>query len=241
MDPVDCQEAGTVERNALEENARGYAYHFQVYLPPCYELETERAYPVLYLLPGRGSGPGSWFAAGVNEKADELILSGKVPPFLIIATDNTDSDPQANTIYQELLPTVKSRYRVLDERQFQAVAGGSLGGIGAYRLVFQHPDQFASAGIFGSGLIYGEEAQLQSWLRELSPEIEPRVFLNVGEQDPLMLERAKVMEGLLFDAGIETASVYSPGQHTYSYWVSNIGLYFEWLAKEWQQTNNNQP
>ncbi len=231
--PFACQEPGTVESGSLAETSRGYAYAFQIYLPPCYDSQPEQSYPVLYLLPGRGGGPGNWFAAGMAQVADDLILNGQVSPFLIVATESTDVDPQAEMIYIELRPYITTHYRLQEGRAYTAVAGGSLGGIGAYRLGLQHPDQFGSVGMFGSGLISGEEPALQEWLAVLPPEQKPRFFLNTGEQDPLMLERAQVMATLLETAGIETTVVVSPGEHEYSYWVSNMPAFLRWLAEEW--------
>jgi S-formylglutathione hydrolase FrmB len=113
------------------------------------------------------------------------------------------------------------------------VAGGSLGGIGAYRLAFRYPEQFASAGIFGSGLISGEEAQFEQWLQAVPPDGKPRIFLNCGEGDPLMLERARVMISMLDESDFQTTTVVGEGGHDYAYWASNLPAYFQWMAQDW--------
>jgi len=231
--PQDCKESGMIESGKFEQTSRGYSYTFVVYLPPCYATETGQ-YPVLYLLPGRGSGPAAWFDAHAAQVADDLILSRKVPPFLIVATENPENDPHSEVFLTDLLPYIESHYRVLTSREYRVVGGASLGGIGAYRLVFQHPDQFASVGLFGSGLVHGEETQFEEWLQALSKKSTLRVFLNCGEGDPLMLERAEVMRTLLNEAGIETTVVVSPGDHSYAYWVSNLPTFFEWMARGWE-------
>jgi S-formylglutathione hydrolase FrmB len=228
-----CDEPGTIVRSEIESAGRGYAYNFHVYLPPCYESEAERRYPIVYLIPGRGSGPGAWFTAGADHAAEALIRNGDVPPFIIVTTENTDSDPYADAIFNDLIPDVESRYRIEADRNHRAAAGGSLGGIGAYRLAFRHPDQFASAGIFGSGLISGEEAQFKAWLGAIPAEAGFRVFFNCGEGDPLMLERTLAMISLLDEAGIQSTLIRSEGGHDYGYWVSNLPAYFRWLAQDW--------
>ena len=197
-------------------------------------MEPERAYPVVYLIPGLGGGPANWFQAGAHEVADDLILSGQVPPFLIVSTESTSSDPQGKIIVTELRPFIENEYRVLKERPYRAIAGASLGGIGTYRIVLQHPDLFATAGLFGSGIVGGEEALLQSWLEDMLPEEWPRVFFNVGEQDPLMLAQAQDMIAILDEAGISSTSVFGPGDHSFAYWISNLPAYFKWLAETWQ-------
>jgi enterochelin esterase-like enzyme len=204
-----------------------------MYLPPCYDTQVERFYPVLYLVPGRGSGPTAWFAAGADKAADKAILEDGIPPFVIVVTENTDSDQFAEAIVSDLIPFIESHYRILQDRDHRAVAGGSLGGIAAYRIAFQHPDQFASAALFGSGLISGEEAQFETWLDAIPPENQPRVFFNTGEQDPYLLERARVMASILDRHGVENTMVVSEGGHDSVYWVSNFPAYFSWLARDW--------
>ncbi|MCI0579340.1 MAG: esterase family protein [Chloroflexi bacterium] len=228
---VGCDEPGRVERGEVADARRGYAYRFQVYRPPCYEAESGRLYPVVYLLPGRGGSPGDWFAAGVGQAADDLILSGEVPPLIIVATETTDLDRYGEAILDELMPYVESHYHVRPERAYRAVAGGSLGGVGAYRLAFGHPQTFASAGLFGSGVVSGEEEQVRAWLAAIPGEQRPRVFLNCGEQDTLMLDRARAMISLLDEAGLPAESVFSPGEHNYAYWVANFPAYLRWLAQ----------
>ena len=230
-----CEEVGVVENERIEDTSRGYGYTYRIYLPPCYADQTEHEYPILYLLPGMGGGPGSWFGIGVDKMADEMILSGEIPSFLIVGTEVTSSDPMGEIIFNDLVPHIENNYRVKPERLYHAVAGGSLGSIGAYRLAFQHPDYFASAGMFGGGVISGEEAQVETWLAATSPENQPRVFFNTGEQDPLMLAQAEVMIGIVEGMGVADDEIFAPGEHTYGYWVSNFPEYFKWLAEVWER------
>ena len=217
----------------MEDASRGYPYRFMLYLPPCYDAEAEPGYPIIYMVPGRGSGPGAWFDAGVNEIADDLILAGEVPPFLLVTTENIDNDPAVTDIYNDLLPFIEQNYHTRSDRVHRAVGGGSLGGIAAYRLAFQYPDMFASAGMFGSGVINGENEQVAVWLAATTPANRPRVFMNVGEQDPLMLDQAEVMAEILDEASVEYQFIVSEGAHTYDYWASNLAEYFRWVAEDW--------
>ena len=231
--PEGCHTPGEIVRAELAEPARGYPYTYRVYLPPCFSAEGDARFPVLYLVPGRASSPDSWLAAGLPEEVDRLILAGEIPPLIIVTTENIDADPQAETIYKELLPFVESQYPIAADRRYRAVAGGSLGGIAAYRLAFQYPDTFSSAGIFGAGAISGEEAQIRQWLAGMSDANRPRVFMNSGEADPLMLDRARVMKTILDEAGVENQMHVDQGAHHYTYWVPNFEMYLKWLARDW--------
>jgi enterochelin esterase-like enzyme len=232
-EPFACDTGGTTENFTLDDASRGYPYPYSLYLPPCYARDTERVYPILYLVPGRGSGPRTWFAAGAGQVADELILSGRVAPFIMVSTETINDDMYAKTILEELVPVIERTYRVSPERRHHLAAGGSLGGIAAYRMAFRFPEQFASAGMFGCGAISGEEEQIKGWLGSMGKEHKTRVFLNIGFEDPQMLERARIMIDLLDDAQIEHEEVFSTGDHTYAYWLSNFPAYLEWAAQDW--------
>ena len=231
--PQGCSAPGEIIHADLPEPARGYSYSYRIYLPPCFSAEGVARYPVLYLVPGRSSSPDSWLAAGLPGEVDRLILAGEIPPLIIVVAENTDNDPMAETIYNELLSVVESQYPIADDRRYRAAAGGSLGGIAAYRLAFQHPETFSSAGIFGAGAISGEEPQIRAWLSRMDAANRTRVFMNSGEQDPLMLERARVMQSILDEAGIENRLYVDDGGHHYSYWMPNFEMYLKWLAEGW--------
>ena len=204
-----------------------------LYLPPCYNPDSGFLYPVLYLLPGAGGSPKTWIDAGVAARADEAILQGDIPPFLIIMTDDTLEDISPDTIVGSLIPYVENHYPVRSDRLHRAVAGGSLGGYSAYALAFQHPELFASAGVFGNGLVTGMAEKTRAILLAIPPEQKPRVFLNSGESDTYLLQHAQMLIPLLDEAGISHMEVFNRGSHSYDYWLSNFPAYFRWLARDW--------
>jgi enterochelin esterase-like enzyme len=126
---------------------------------------------VLYLLPGSQSSPDSWLKAGLQAEMDNQILSGNVSPMIVVTTENTDNDLEGNTIYKELIPFVEGQYSIAADRRHRAVAGGSLGGISAFHLAFQHPDDFSSVGVFGAGAFPWDEAQIRFWLAQMMTPI----------------------------------------------------------------------
>ena len=230
---LGCLTPGEVFSGEVEITDRGFPYRFIIYLPPCYDAEAEPGYPVLYMVPGHSGGPADWFNAGIQVIADQLILNNRIPPFIIITTEEINGDPLAESIFHDLLPYIDSHYNTLPDRAHRAVAGGSLGGIAAYRLAFQHPDNFASAGMFGSGVIKGEDERVKTWLSAMNDSNRVRVFLNTGEEDPLMLQQARVMATYLDDSGIKYQFIIGPGEHSYAYWATNMETYFLWVAEDW--------
>jgi enterochelin esterase-like enzyme len=212
-----CNTPGTIITADLPQPVTAVSYSYRIYLPPCYSAESDSQYPVLYLVPGRSSAPDARFTAGLADFVDRMILSREIPPFIIVATENIESDPFAETTYNKLIPYIESQYPLIDDRNYRAVAGGSLGGIAAYRLAFQHPDTFSSAGIYGAGAISGEETRINTWLSPMNAETHIRIFMDTGNEDPLMLDRAKVLKSMLDDMNIENILHTGHGGHNYGF------------------------
>lgn len=224
-----CAENGAVQAMDVDSQT-----HIFVYLPPCYDTDSSRSYPVLYLFPGFGGSNSDFFGAGTNRIADELILSGEIPPFLIAGMDDPFPDLDARIFTEKILPFMEARFRIRADRRYHAAAGGSFGGAVAYHLAFKRYDLVSSAGIFGNGAAVGEEESIRAWLAAIPAEQRPRVFINVGESDTYMLERAKVLIPMLDEAGIQHMDIFSPGKHSGDYWVSNFPAYFRWLSVDWE-------
>jgi enterochelin esterase-like enzyme len=229
-----CADAGMTELLSIPSSTPGVRYQFELYLPPCYASQPERRFPVLYLIPGRGSASESWINAGAATIADAMIHAPEIPPFLIVSTQNTDDDPQAEEIQTLLMPHIEQTYRILPDRRYQAVAGGSLGGIAAYRIVFPHPDRFASLGIFGSGVEEVEKDRVHAWLAAVSEKNKPRVFLNCGTEDTFMLGMAKLTITLMDEFKIPHTEIFTAGNHSYQYWSTNLQAFYRWLAEDWR-------
>src|ERR1700690_3635749 len=61
---------------------------FLIYLPPCYDAQTDQRYPVLYLLHGQTYIDDQWVRIGAPQAADQLILSGQAAPFIMVFPDD---------------------------------------------------------------------------------------------------------------------------------------------------------
>jgi enterochelin esterase family protein len=225
----DCQHPGTVEY-LMVETVGGIG----VFLPPCYDPYGRTRYPALYLLPGADGAPEDWFDGGLADLVNELVLSGKIPPLVIITTEDTYEGLEPARIVDTLIPYMDNHMRVQTGRRYRAIAGSSLGGATAYQLAFQHPELFSSAGVFGNGLVIEQEAQVEAWLGGMPEKIKPRVFLNTGEQDTFMLAQSRALIPLLDKYGIQHVEIFSPGGHSGDYWMGNFPVYLQWLVQDWE-------
>lgn len=136
------------------------AVRYSVYLPPDY-YTSNRRYPVVYLLHGYGDDETGWIQFGeVDRVIDAGIKSGELPPMIIVMPDGGKSfyinDYQGKVRWedmfvQEFLSHIDSSLRTRKSREFRAISGLSMGGLGSLALAMHHPDLFgACASLSGS-------------------------------------------------------------------------------------------
>jgi S-formylglutathione hydrolase FrmB len=135
-----------------------------VYLPASYSAAdtTAKKYPVLYLLHGLGGNEQSMALDGEWTTLRDLRDEHKVGEFLVVAPDGWDTfyinSRDGKTLYgdfflREFIPFVERTYRVRSERAARGITGFSMGGYGALRLAFAHPELFASVSAHSAALM----------------------------------------------------------------------------------------
>lgn len=132
-----------------------------VYLPPGY-AESNREYPVIYLLHGGGGDAGDAVAMGhLRGIMDGLIAHDRNAAALVVMPDGTNGqwyDSMGGRIQSEryvtdaVIPYVDRHFRTLASRRGRAVTGVSNGGYGAVLFAAKHPDLFVAAGGMSSNL-----------------------------------------------------------------------------------------
>jgi len=155
--PVLMSQSGKVFDNlTMDSKILKMERKFAIYLPPGYE-QSERSYPVLYLLHGGGDDQTGWVQFGeVLHITDKAVNEGRATPMIIVMPDaNTGqrgyfNDPTnewryEDFFFEELLPYVESTYRIKGDKRYRAVAGLSMGGGGSFMYALHHPELFSSA------------------------------------------------------------------------------------------------
>jgi enterochelin esterase-like enzyme len=129
---------------------------YAVYLPPDYE-NSQRSYPVLYLLHGGGDDQTGWVQFGeVLTIADREILEGRSTAMIIVMPDaNSGVRGYFNDLkgdwryedffFEEFMPFIEKTYRTKNDKRYRAVAGLSMGGGGSFMYALHRPDLFSSA------------------------------------------------------------------------------------------------
>lgn len=131
---------------------------YSVLLPPGY-ASSKAPLPVLLLLHG-GGGDNS-FLARMQPTIEAAWAAGDLPPVVVVTPDakrslymdyRDGSQKWETFIAGELLSDVRRRYRVSADRSKTVVAGISMGGLGALRLGFDHPEEFGGLAALEAGI-----------------------------------------------------------------------------------------
>jgi enterochelin esterase-like enzyme len=152
-------EAPRVSFRTFQSKAAGATVSYHLYTPAAYEREPGRRFPVVYWLHGSGGG-----LAGIPALArlfDQAIEAGRTPPCLVVLVNglpmgmyvdwSNGAAPVETVIVEELVPHIDATLRTIASRDGRLLDGFSMGGYGAARLGFKHPERFGAVSIMGAG------------------------------------------------------------------------------------------
>jgi acetyl esterase/lipase/enterochelin esterase-like enzyme len=154
-DPIALDLGGTFYRT-YPTPSRGSktVASYRLYLPPDYETNKTRRYPVIYFTHGMSVDSKRPITSGYVARIDRAIRSGVMPPVIVVViqglnrawwVDSKDGrTPMESVVINDLIPHVDKTYRTIAARDGRAIEGHSMGGYGALRLGFKYPDLFSA-------------------------------------------------------------------------------------------------
>ncbi|MFZ0761126.1 MAG: alpha/beta hydrolase family protein [Candidatus Sulfotelmatobacter sp.] len=171
-----------IDCNALNSRILKHPVHYCVYLPAGYDAGATRhpaqRYPVLYFLHGLGDNEQTLFNSGGWMLLDDLRRQRKIGEFLIAAPEggrtffinSADGSVRYNDFFlQEFIPLIENKYRVKPGRSNRAISGISMGGYGALRFAFAHPEMFSAVSAQSAALITESPRELDAAIRSGAP------------------------------------------------------------------------
>ena len=229
-----------------------------VYLPPGYEHDQARRYPVLYMHDGQNLFDAGTAFAGqewhLDETAEALIGAGRVEPLIIVGIGHAGSeraeeltpsrDPRrkaggagaayARFVVEEVKRYVDDRYRTLPDREHTATGGSSLGGLISLWLGFMAPETFGRLMVMSPSLWWDRRSVLQR-IRGDEHKLPLRIWLDVGTeegggtlQNTRMLKNALRRRGWTFGDDLHYVEAHGAG-HNEGAWASRAGAALEFL------------
>jgi predicted alpha/beta superfamily hydrolase len=172
-----------------------------VWLPPGYDAEPQRRYPVLYFHDGNNvldaatSFKGlEW---GADETAERLIRAGRLRPFILVAVANTaertteytfardarhgggGAEAYGRFLLEELMPFVDSTYRTRTGPGETGLVGSSLGALVSLDLAIERPERFGLVGCLSPAAWWADRATLRH-AAQARPGMGRRIWLDIG-------------------------------------------------------------
>jgi S-formylglutathione hydrolase FrmB len=162
-----------------------------VFLPASYSAPDARTrkYPVLYLLHGLGGTHQTMATDGEWTKLQDLRRQNKVGEFVVVSPEAWDTfyinsrdgrTPYSDFFLQEFMPFIERTYRIRATRTARGITGFSMGGYGALRMGFAHPELFGSVSSHSGALVRDPPQPVSAIVSpgNLAAEIFEKVFGN---------------------------------------------------------------
>jgi predicted alpha/beta superfamily hydrolase len=229
-----------------------------VYLPPMYEAEGGRRFPVLYMQDGQNLfDPETSFIKGnywqLGETADALASSGAIEPLIIVGIYNAglkrldeytpvedkrlgggNADAYGRMLVQELLPFIDAQYRTLRGAENCGLGGSSLGGLVTLYLGLQYPSVFSRLAVMSPSVWWRNRTILRT-VAAISKKPELGIWLDMGTKESArgVAEARLLRDGLIkkgWQLGEDLAYCEAEGaEHTESAWAERAGSMLKFL------------
>jgi len=199
-----------IDCSALNSKILKRSVRYCVYIPSGYDAGSKQhpahRYPILYFLHGLGDNEQTLFNSGGWTLLDDLRNQHKMGDFLIVAPEgrrsfyinSTDESVRYSDFFlQEFIPQIEGKYHFRGGRADRAISGISMGGYGALRFAFAHPELFSAVSAQSAALITQSPQQLNAASQSGAPLLsvlgpvfgKPIDVRHWNENNPLLLAK----------------------------------------------------
>lgn len=220
-------------RSELLKNSRAIS----VWLPPQYDDEPDRRYPVFYLHDGQNLFDPATAFGGVpwrcDTTAERLIEDERIQPVILVGIANTrqrlrEYGPTGRQsrgtsrayrygrfIVEEVKPFIDRLYRTMTGRLQTAIGGSSMGGLISIFLARWYPETFGLCMAMSPSIWWDRELILRRWPADTSWLRGLRIWLDMGTEEGggitaqrMQVRRAQKLAKLLDEAGLSDGDGY---------------------------------
>ncbi len=223
-----------------------------VYLPPSYEFEPDRRYPVLYMQDGQNIFDGSRSYSGdgweIHQTVDELIAAGLMEEILIVGVAHQnerrlseyahmDGAYQGGFVkgrglqYESFLlndvkPFIEANFRVLPGKENTGLMGSSMGGLVSFTIGLRHPEVFGKLGVLSPSFWWNPRKTLKQIKQLPSSKMPTRMWMDMGELEGPLSRDFSMMLRQLRKVGISQSE-------NMAFWLVPEGSHSEkaWMSR----------
>jgi predicted alpha/beta superfamily hydrolase len=229
-----------------------------VYLPPGYDEQLPRQFPVLYLHDGQNLFDGSTsFIPGmdwhVGQTADECINARLVEPLIIVGIYNSGNarireytptrvpklgggraDRYAKFLIEELKPFIEREYRVLSVARNTGIGGSSLGGLVSLYVGLKFPDVFGKLAALSPSVWWNQHV-MHRFAQATRVEPRPRIWLDIGTKEgQRIVQDVEQFRDVLLQKGWQLGRDLSyerieGGEHNEAAWARRVAPFLQFL------------
>ena len=223
-----------------------------VWLPPSYEKNMDKRYPVLYAHDGQNLFDLSTSSFGVDwqldETADSLIRQGKINEMIIVGIYNTKARMKEywtgdsgkiymNFVVNQLKPFIDKTYRTIPDRENTASMGSSAGGLISFMLLWEHNEVFSKAACLSPAFyIKGELDYISPVKNYNGPMKKLKAYFDCGALglESILLPGVTKMIATLKTKGYKEETDYlwyydKNGEHNEPNWAKRVWRPLEYL------------
>ena len=250
----------SIHERAFHSAALNRTMPYTILLPTGYDAASAARYPVLYLLHGAWSNHTEW--------ATRTKLADHAAPFplMIVCPEGENScylngangERWEEYIITDLPAHIETTLRARAERRDRAIAGLSMGGLGAFNCGMRHPERYCAIGSHSGAFNLltwdgtGDDPQFDAALgprnsptrQEYDPHhvIEqairthgadalPMLAMDCGLDDfPTLLAANRALHRTMTRLGVHHFYREQPGGHDWPYWDREIRFTLQFVA-----------
>ena len=229
-----------------------------VYLPPGYEEQPSRRFPVLYLHDGQNLFDGSTaFVPGmdwrVGQTADHVIGTGTVEPLLIVGIYNLGkhriheytptrvpkigggrAGRYGKFLINEVKPFIDNEYRTLGGSAHTGLGGSSLGGLVSLYVGLKFPRIFGRLAAL-SPSVWWNQRVMHRFAAAVQAKPRPHIWLDIGTREGRQIVRdvenfrdVLLQKGWEFGRDLHYERV-EGAEHNEAAWSQRVGPVLQFL------------
>lgn len=228
-----------------------------IYLPPDYQTNKKKRYPVLYVQDGQNvfdestSYAGEW---GIDKTLNHLFAENNANAVIVVGIDNGSNlrmdeySPWKHPKYgggegyqyikfitETLKPYIDKKFRTLKERENTGILGSSMGGLISFYAGIKYPKVFGKVGVFSPSFWISKEVFKMAETYKM--RFSSKFYFIAGEQEGAnVVNDTQRMAEILKSKGLTDNQlkciIHPDGKHSEWYWRREFAEAYRFLFRE---------